>query len=119
MPQTYFFCTLCLSVNVFQNYPLLFTHIRNQHRDDSFFTIQCEVTSLCGSRYTSLNSYRHHIYRCYRTLLYSLDNDNILLSNVDGILNDPQESFSHSLFNNQSNLISDSRGNIFRCSSVL
>ena len=76
MSQTHYFCPLCPTANVFQNYSTLFAHIRNKHRDESSFTIRCELSVLCGSRYSSFESYRQHIYRCHRSLIDSSDDNN-------------------------------------------
>jgi hypothetical protein len=105
MSQNHYFCPLCSSANVFQNYPALFIHIRNQHREESVFNIRCELSAFCGSRYSSFNSYRQHIYRCHRALIDSFDNHDIL--------NDHQESFPEYSFDNQPNLIVDSDFSIY------
>jgi hypothetical protein len=62
MSQQHYFDPLCISPNVFQNYPTLFTHIRNEHREESSLSIRCELGVFCGSRYSSFDSYRNHIH---------------------------------------------------------
>ncbi|CAF1572606.1 unnamed protein product, partial [Adineta steineri] len=64
----------------FQHYPKLFAHIRDEHREESPFSIRCELSMMCGSRYSSYDSYRRHIYRCHRSLLDSLDNNDTMSS---------------------------------------
>ena len=87
MSHTHYFCPVCFSSNVFENYPTLFKHIRTEHRDESSFSIRCELSIACGSRYSSFDSYRHHIYRCHRYLLDSFESDNILTNNDDSLNN--------------------------------
>ncbi|CAF4249919.1 unnamed protein product, partial [Adineta steineri] len=43
MSQLHYFCPLCESPKVFQNYPKLFAHIRDEHREESPFSIRCEL----------------------------------------------------------------------------
>jgi hypothetical protein len=100
MRQSHYFCPLCLSANVFQNYSTLFAHIRNEHCEDSPFVIRCELSILCGSRYSSFNSYRQHIYRCHRSLIDSIDNNDDS-PHTDDIFGDLGDSFSHSIFNDE------------------
>jgi hypothetical protein len=107
MAGKHYFCPLCISPNVFQNYSTLFTHIRNEHREEPSFSIRCELTVLCGSRYSSFDSYRRHMYRCHRTLVDSFDSDDTVPSNVDDILDDLENTFSHPTFNNESDVTTD------------
>ncbi|CAF1047694.1 unnamed protein product, partial [Didymodactylos carnosus] len=77
------------------------------------FSIRCELTVHCGSRYSSFESYRCHIYRCHRTLIDSMDNDDIVSSNIDDILDDFENTFSHPTFNNDSDFIADPESCIY------
>ena len=107
MSQTHYFCPLCFSSNVFQNYPALFKHIRNEHREETFFNIRCELSELCGSRYSSFDSYRCHIYRCHRSLIDSLESDNVISSNIDDVFNNDDDLFTHLDLNDQSGFNED------------
>ena len=102
MSQLCHFCPVCISPNVFQNFRTLFSHIRKEHREEPSFNIRCELASFCGSRYSSFDSYRCHIYRCHRSLIDSFDNDNI-----DDILDNTDNSFSHFSMDNLLNIITD------------
>ena len=109
MSTAHYFCPLCTTPNVFTNYPLLFKHIRKEHREDSSFRIRCELSVFCGSRYTTFDSYRQHIYRCHRSLIDSFNNTNdSILSAVGDITDDMEDFFLDPLCNNQSNFIDNS-----------
>ena len=73
MSQRHYFCPICPSSKLFQSYSTLFVHIREEHREEPSFTVRCELSELCGSRYASFDSYRRHIYRCYRSLIDAFD----------------------------------------------
>ncbi|CAM4827088.1 unnamed protein product, partial [Rotaria magnacalcarata] len=109
MSEAHYFCPLCHSPNLFQNYSTLFTHIRNQHREESPFSIRCELTALCGCVYSSFNSYRRHIYRCHRTLIDSFENSNAVSSNID-MLDNLEDSFFR---DNQPDTVTDSESLIY------
>jgi hypothetical protein len=113
MSQQHYFDPLCISPNVFQNYPTLFTHIRNEHREESSLSIRCELGVFCGSRYSSFDSYRNHIYRCHRSLIDSFENNDTVSSNVDDIFDDLENLFSHFTFRNQSDFINDPESCIY------
>ena len=102
--QGHYFCQLCLSPNVFLNYSTLFKHIREEHRDEPSFCIRCELSVFCGSRYVSYDSYRRHIYRCHRSVIDSIDNNDIVSSDIDDILEDV---FCYPDSSNQSDFIAD------------
>ncbi|CAF1358549.1 unnamed protein product [Adineta ricciae] len=89
----YFFCPCCTVPNVFHHYPALFAHIRDEHRDEPFFSIRCELSVSCGSRYSSFESYRCHIYRSHRTLIESFDNSEVF-GHIDDL-------FSGLIFNDE------------------
>lgn len=109
MSQQHFFCPLCESSNVFQNYRTLFTHIRNEHREESTFNIRCELDISCGSRYSSFDSYRSHIYRYHRPLIDSFDHNDSGSSNMD----DFENLFSCPAFTDQSHFINDPESCIY------
>lgn len=114
MSEAHYFCPLCQSPNLFQNYSTLFIHIRNQHREESPFNIRCELTAFCGCVYSSFESYRRHIYRCHRTLIDSFENSNGVASNIDVLGNlDLEDSFSPTNFDNQPNADADSEPLIY------
>ncbi len=106
MNQRHHFCSLCPSANLFTDFRSLFLHVRNEHREESPFTIRCELSVLCGSRYSSFDSYRLHLYRCHRDLIISSDDD-ATSSNDEQTVNDRQDLFSHLLLNDQSNSNAD------------
>jgi hypothetical protein len=93
MSQAHYFCPLCPSANIFHNYSTLFSHIRNKHSEESSLTIRCELSMFCGSRYSSFDSYRRHIYRCHRSLIDSFDNNHNDSLDIDGIFGDHEDSF--------------------------
>jgi hypothetical protein len=107
MSQQYYFCPLCISSSVFHNYRPLFTHIRIEHREESSFNIRCELSVSCGSRYSTFDSYRSHIYRYHRSLVDSSDNNDTVPSSIYDIVNDLENLFSHPTFNNESYVIND------------
>ncbi|CAF1357077.1 unnamed protein product [Adineta steineri] len=111
MSQLHYFCPLCESPNVFQNYPKLFAHIRDEHREESPFSIRCELGMMCGSRYSSYDSYRRHIYRCHRSLLDSLDNNDTILS--DDISDSIEDLFSDLTFDDPSQDAGDPDSSIY------
>ncbi|CAF4656908.1 unnamed protein product [Rotaria sp. Silwood2] len=113
MSQQHYFCPLCISSSVFHNYPTLFIHIHNEHREESTFNIRCESDVSCGSRYSSFDSYRHHIYRCHCPLIDSFDNNDTPSSNIDDIIDDLENLFSHPTFTNQSDFINDPESCIY------
>ena len=114
MSQTHYFCPLCLSSDVFQNYPALFKHIRNEHREEPSFSIRCELSEFCGSRYSSFDSYRCHIYRCHRSLIDSLESDNVISSNINDVFNNGDDLFVNPDFNNQSDFNEDPESFIYQ-----
>ncbi|CAF1288923.1 unnamed protein product [Rotaria sordida] len=67
----------------------------------------------CGSRYSSFDSYRSHIYRYHRSLIDSFDNNDTVSSNIDDIVDDLEKLFSHPTFSNQSHLINDPESCIY------
>ncbi|CAF3243895.1 unnamed protein product [Rotaria sp. Silwood2] len=101
MSQLHYFCPLCISRNVFQHYRTLFAHIRDGHREEPSFSIQCELSMWCGSRYSSFDSYRSHIYRYYRSLIDSFDNNVTISTNVNDIFDNIEDLFSDLAFNNR------------------
>ncbi|CAF2577149.1 unnamed protein product [Rotaria sp. Silwood2] len=113
MSQQHYFCPLCISSSAFHNYRTLFTHIRHEHREESSFNIRCELGALCGSRYSSFDSYRNHIYCCHRSLFGSFDNNKTVSSNIDDIVDDFENLSSHPTFSNQSDVINDPESYIY------
>ncbi|CAF4178390.1 unnamed protein product, partial [Rotaria sp. Silwood2] len=113
MSQQHYFSPLCISSSVFHNYRTLFTHIRNEHREESPFNIRCELDAFCGSRYSSFDSYRNHIYCCHRSLLDSSDNNDTVSSNTDDIVDDLENLFCHPTFSNESDAINDPESCIY------
>lgn len=113
MSQQHYFCPCCVSTNVFYNYCAVFKHIRNEHRNESFFNIRCELSPSCGSRYSSFDSFRRHIYRCHRSLIDPFDNNDTTLSNTDDIANDLENLLYDSSFTNQSDPITDPESCIY------
>ncbi|CAF3243912.1 unnamed protein product [Rotaria sp. Silwood2] len=113
MSQQHYFSPLCISSSVFHNYRTLFTHIRNEHREESPFNIRCELYAFCGSRYSSFDSYRNHIYCCHRSLLDSSDNNDTVSSNTDDIVDDLENLFCHPTFSNESDAINDPESCIY------
>ncbi|CAF2951744.1 unnamed protein product [Rotaria sp. Silwood2] len=113
MSQQHYFFPLCISSSVFHNCPTLFIHIRNEHREESTFNTPCELDVSCGSRYSSFDSYRRHIYRCHRPLIDSFDNNDTPSSNIDHIIDDLENLFSHPTFTNQSDFINDPESCIY------
>ena len=114
MSQTHYFYPLCFSSNVFQNYPALFKHIRNEHREETSFSIRCELSEFCGSRYSYFDSYRCHIYRCHRSLIDSLESDNVISSNINDVFNNDDDLFVNLDFNDQSDFYEDPESFIYQ-----
>ncbi|CAF1556367.1 unnamed protein product [Rotaria magnacalcarata] len=113
MSPQHYFCLLCISSSVFQNYRTLFTHIRNEHREKSTFNIRCELDVSCGSRYSSFDSYRRHIYRCHRFLIDSFDNNDTPSPNTYDIVDDLENLFSHPTFSDESYAVNDPESCIY------
>ncbi|CAF4055395.1 unnamed protein product [Rotaria magnacalcarata] len=107
MSQQHYFCPLCISSSGFHNYRTLFTHIRIEHRKESSFNIRCELSASCGSRYSTFDSYRSHIYRYHHSLVDLSDNNDTVPSSIDDIVNDLENLFSHPTFNNELDVIND------------
>ncbi|CAF4213849.1 unnamed protein product [Adineta steineri] len=66
---------------------------------------------MCGSRYSSYDSYRRHIYRCHRSLLDSLDNNDTILS--DDISDSIEDLFSDLTFDDPSQDAGDPDSSIY------
>lgn len=113
MSQQHYFCPCCVSSNVFYTYCALFKHIRNEHRDESFFQIRCELSPPCGSRYSSFDSFRRHIYRCHRSLVDSFDNNDTTSSNIDDIVDNIEDLLCDSSISSQSDTITDPESCIY------
>ena len=114
MSQSHYFCPICPSAIVFRNFSTLFIHIRNEHREESPFNVRCELSVFCGSRYSSFESYRRHLYRCHRNLVESFDNNDAVSSNLVDNLNDRTDSSFHSASDNQSNSIANSESSLYQ-----
>ncbi|CAF1957432.1 unnamed protein product [Rotaria magnacalcarata] len=113
MSETYYFCPLCITANVFQTYSSLFKHIREYHRDDPSFGIRCELTVFCGFRYSTFDSYRRHIYRCHRSLIDSSDDSkNNISSGIDDI-HFMEDFSSDASFNDESSIADNSDSSIY------
>jgi hypothetical protein len=69
MAAQVYFCPLCPGSTISYSFSSFHVHIRRYHQHDKPFSIRCELTSLCGSRYSSYDSYKCHLYRCHRDLL--------------------------------------------------
>ena len=113
MSQQHYFCPCCVSSNVFYNYCALFKHIRNEHCDESFFNVRCELSPSCGSRYSSFDSFRRHIYRCHRFLVDSFDNNDTTSSNIDDIVDNLENVLCDSSFSNQPDTFADPESCIY------
>lgn len=113
MFQQHYFCPLCISSSVFRNYFTLFTHIRVEHLEESTFDIRCELDVSCGSRYSSFDSYRRHIYRCHRPLIDTFDENDTVPSNVDGIIDNIENLFSQATSSYHSAFIDDPESCIY------
>ena len=113
MSQLHYFCPLYTSPNIFQHYPTLFAHIRYEHRDDAPYNIRCELSILCGSRYSSFDSYRCHVYSCHRSLFDPIDNDDNISSNINNIFDNVEDLLSDLSSNSQSQYVSDFESSIY------
>lgn len=113
MSPLHHFCPLCATSNVFQTFSTLFAHIRKEHREEPLFNIRCELSPFCGSRYSSFDSYRRHIYRCHRSLIDAFHNDDIGPSNIDDILNNVDNSLSDFTLNNVSDFNIDPEERVY------
>ncbi|CAM2724129.1 unnamed protein product [Rotaria socialis] len=70
--------------------------------------IRCELNALCGSRYSSFDSYRQHIYRCHRSLIDPFDNDHSGSVAIEKALNDIGGSSVDCISSNEPDLTVDS-----------
>ncbi|CAF4062526.1 unnamed protein product [Rotaria magnacalcarata] len=70
--------------------------------------IRCELNALCGSRYSSFDSYRQHIYRCHRSLIDPFDYDHSGSVAIEKALNDIGGSSVDCISSNEPDLTIDS-----------
>ena len=96
-----------------KHFSTLFAHIRHDHRDEVSFNIRCELSILCGSRYSSFDSYRYHIYRRHRSLFDPIDNDDNTSSNINNIFDNVEDLLPDLSFNSQSQYVSDFEPSIY------
>ncbi|CAM2701852.1 unnamed protein product [Rotaria socialis] len=78
-----------------------------------YFRGKCELDVSCGSRYSSFDSYRRHIYRCHRSLIDSFGNNDTPSSNIHDIVDDLENIFSHPTFSDESDAINDHESCIY------
>ena len=96
-----------------KRFSTLFAHIRHEHRDEASLNIRCELSILCGSRYSSFDSYRCHIYRCHWSLFDPIDNGDNISSNTNNIFDNVEDLLSDLSFNSQSQYVSDFESSIY------
>jgi hypothetical protein len=78
------FCQLCINSPAYCSFDSLYAHINLVHGNDPSFKLRCELTPLCGSIYTTLPSYKSHIYKNHRELISkSLDKEDIVSPSKD------------------------------------
>lgn len=83
-----FFCSLC---NCFagQSFSSVLRHIRNIHKHDPGFQIQCGLEQ-CPKTYKNYDSFRSHVYRKHRSVLFIQQNETSSSSSTSSNSNYPE-----------------------------